>query len=159
MSSSPSAAAVTYSRKVADSLGDSLVRYVTAGAVFGVVLVKGEVISWYRIIEMFRFESFHMYGILGSAAFTAFLSLQLLQRLHARSLSGEEIEVPPKEVGSGRRYLFGGVIFGVGWALTGACPGPLFALIGTGGSVFIAVAVAAVLGTWTYGFLRPRLPH
>jgi uncharacterized membrane protein YedE/YeeE len=133
--------------------------YLFVGAVFGIILVKSEVVSWYRIQEMFRFQSFHMYGILGSAMLTAFASLQLLQRLGARALTGEPISVPPKVLGRGHRYWIGGVIFGGGWALTGACPGPLFALIGSGVTVFVVTAAAALTGTWTYGYFRPRLPH
>jgi uncharacterized protein len=136
-----------------------LLTYVAVGVAFGTVMVKTEVISWYRIQEMFRFQSIHMYGVLGSAMLTALMSLEILKRSTARALTGETIAVPPKQLGSGRRYWIGGIIFGVGWALTGACPGPLFALIGSGATVFIAVAVAALGGTWTYGLVRPRLPH
>jgi uncharacterized membrane protein YedE/YeeE len=135
------------------------VMYLIVGAAFGVILVKSEIVSWYRIQEMFRFQSFHMYGILGSAMLTALVSLQLLQRNGARALSGERITVPPKLLGRGHRYWIGGVIFGGGWALTGACPGPLFALIGSGATVFVVTALAALAGTRTYGSLRPRLPH
>jgi uncharacterized membrane protein YedE/YeeE len=133
--------------------------YVAVGTLFGVVLVKSEAISWYRIQEMFRFQSFHMFGILGSAMVTALISVRALRRVHAHALSGELISVPDKELGRGYRYWIGGMIFGTGWALTGACPGPLFALIGSGITVFIAIALAALAGTWTYGYLRPRLPH
>ena len=136
-----------------------LAQYMLVGLFLGVVLVKSEIVSWYRIQEMFRFQSFHMYGILGSAMMTALVSVQLLQRLQARALNGERIAVPPKTLGTGRRYWIGGLIFGVGWAFTGACPGPLFVLVGSGSTVFIAVGVAALLGTWSYGYLRPRLPH
>jgi uncharacterized membrane protein YedE/YeeE len=126
---------------------------------FGIVLVKAEVVSWYRIQEMFRFQSFHMYGVLGSAMLTALISLEILKRTGARALTGESIAVPSKHLGTGSRYWIGGVIFGAGWALTGACPGPLFALIGSGATVYIAVGLAALVGTWTYGLLRPHLPH
>lgn len=136
-----------------------LPRYFLAGIVLGAILVKSEVISWYRIHEMFLFHSFYMYGLLGSAMLTAFISVQLIQRNRVRALTGQTISIPPKQFGSGRRYWIGGLIFGTGWALTGACPGPLFALVGAGASVFIVVALAALLGTWTYGVLRPRLPH
>lgn len=137
----------------------ALARYLLIGCLFGLVLVKAEVISWYPIQEMFRFQSFHMYGVLGSAMLTAFLSVQLLQRTGARAWNGKPVSIPPKEFGTGRRYWIGGVIFGVGWALTGACPGPLCALIGNGATVFVVVGAAALVGTWTYGYLRPRLPH
>ena len=136
-----------------------LLWYVLAGALFGIVLVRSEVASWYRLQEMFRFQSFRMFGILGSAMLTAFVSLQLLRRLGARSIGGEPISIPAKQLGRGYRYWIGGGLFGVGWVLTGACPGPLFALIGSEGPIFVVVAVAALAGTWTYGYLRPRLPH
>lgn len=133
--------------------------YVVVGILFGMLLVKSEVASWYRIQEMFRFQSFHMYGILGSAMMTATASLQLLKRFQVRSLSGEPIVVPPKQMGRGHRYWIGGIVFGIGWALTGTCPGPLFAVVGSGATVFIVVVAAALLGTWTYGSIRHRLPH
>jgi uncharacterized protein len=133
--------------------------YVLVGVVFGVILVKSEVVSWYRIQEMFRFHSFHMFGMIGSAFVTAAIGLQLLKRARIRTLSGENIFVPAKQLGRGYRYWIGGFTFGTGWALTGTCPGPLFALLGTGVSVVIVMLVSAVLGTWTYGALRGRLPH
>ena len=136
-----------------------LVNYLVAGGGFGVVLVKTEVISWYRIQEMFRFQSFHMYGVLGSAMLTALISLEILKRTGAHALTGEAIAIPRKQLGKGYRYWIGGLIFGVGWALTGACPGPLFALVGSGATVYIAVGIAALIGTWTYGLFRPHLPH
>jgi len=138
---------------------DGIARYVAAGLLFGVVLVKGEVVSWYRIQEMFRFQGFHMYGILISAMLTAMIAVQLIRRTGLRAFTGEEIVILPKEFGSGRRYIFGGFIFGIGWAFAGACPGPLWAIIGSGYSAFVIVAIAALAGTWTYGLLRPRLPH
>jgi uncharacterized membrane protein YedE/YeeE len=122
-------------------------------------MVKSEVIFWYRIYEMFRFESFHMYGVLGSAFLTALLSLRVLQRLGARSRIGETVALAPKAMQRGHRYWLGGAMFGTGWALCGACPGPLFALIGSGRTVYVVIAIAALAGTWTYGVLRPRLPH
>jgi len=137
----------------------SLIPYVVMGTLFGIILVKSEVVSWYRIQEMFRFESFHMYGVLGSAFFTAFISLQVLKRLKVNSRTGEPIALPPKVLGRGYRYWIGGAIFGIGWALSGACPGPLFALVGSGITVYLMTAIAALLGTWTYGYFRPRLPH
>jgi uncharacterized protein len=141
------------------SAARELVTYMTVGILFGVVLVKSEAVSWYRIQEMFRFQSFHMYGILGSAMLTALISMQILKRTGARALSGERISVPSKVLGRGYRYWIGGSIFGAGWALTGACPGPLFALMGSGATVYVVIAIAALAGTWTYGYLRPRLPH
>ncbi len=133
--------------------------YFVLGILFGVVLTRSEVLSWFRIQEMFHFQSFRMYGIIGSAVVTAALSLALLKRLKFKSLSGEAIAVPPKTLGSGIRYLTGGTIFGLGWALTGACPGPIVALIGAGVTVMSVGLISALLGTWLYGWVRPRLPH
>ena len=148
-----------HDRTRSSSRAAELLKYVAVGALFGIVLVKSEVISWYRIQEMFRFQSFHMYGVLGSGMMTALISLEVLKRAGARTLTGEAISIPAKQIGKGYRYWIGGGIFGVGWALTGACPGPLFALVGTGASIYVAVGLAALLGTWTYGLLRPHLPH
>jgi uncharacterized membrane protein YedE/YeeE len=136
-----------------------LLVYLALGVLFGIVLTKAEVISWFRIQEMFRFEAFHMYGVIGAAVLTAALSLQIIKRLGLRSLDGEPISLPPKTMGRGTRYWLGGTLFGLGWALVGACPGPLFALLGSGMSVIVVVLLAAVAGTWSYGALRPRLPH
>jgi len=133
--------------------------YFVLGILFGVVLTRSEVLSWFRIQEMFHFQSFRMYGIIGSAVVTAAISLALLKSLKLKSVSGEAISAPPKALGSGIRYLAGGTIFGLGWALTGACPGPLVALIGNGVTVMIAGLASALLGTWVYGWIRPRLPH
>lgn len=133
--------------------------YFAAGALFGLVLIKAEVVSWFRIQEMFRFQAFHMYGIILSAVVVAGLSLAALRRLGARALDGSVIRLPPKTMGGGYRYWIGGAVFGVGWALTGACPGPLFALLGSGVSVIAVTILAALAGTWVYGALRPRLPH
>lgn len=116
-------------------------------------------ISWLRIQEMFRFQAFHMYGIIGSAVAVAAASVWLIKRFGVRTLSGERIVIPPKTMGRGTRYWLGGTIFGLGWALTGACPGPLFALLGNGVGVMSVTLLSAVLGTWLYGYLRPRLPH
>jgi uncharacterized membrane protein YedE/YeeE len=129
------------------------------GIAFGIVLTKSEVTSWYRIQEMFRFQSFHMYGVIASAVATAALTVRPIKRLGVRSMHGSEIDVPQKRLGRGTRYWLGGVVFGLGWALIGACPGPLFALVGSGVSVMIVPLVSALVGTWTYGILRPRLPH
>lgn len=141
------------------SLARELATYALVGLPLGVILIKAQPISWYRIQEMFRFQSFHMYGLLGSAMLTALVSLQLLKRLPVRTLTGQRVVVPDKELGRGYRYWIGGMIFGAGWALTGACPGPLFALIGAGATTFVTTAIAALAGTWAYGCLRPRLPH
>jgi uncharacterized membrane protein YedE/YeeE len=136
-----------------------VVAYVLLGIVFGTVLTKAEVISWFRIQEMFRFQSFYMYGVIASALAVAATSLALIRRFGVRTLAGEEITVAPKVFGTGRRYWIGGTVFGLGWALTGACPGPLVALIGSGATVYVVSFLAAVAGTWLYGVLRPYLPH
>lgn len=147
------------SRPASSYAATNLLPYLIAGTLFGILLVKSEVLSWFRIQEMFRFQSFHMYGIIGSAFLTAAASVRLLRRRHVRSLGGDEIDVSPKQMGRGYRYWVGGTTFGLGWALTGACPGPLFALVGSGASVFVVAIAAALAGTWTYGLLRPHLPH
>ena len=133
--------------------------YFALGIVFGAVLIKAEIVSWLRIQEMFRFQGFHMFGVLGSAVLVTALGLAVMRRLHSRSLTGESIVVPDKVFGAGTRYWLGGAIFGVGWALTGACPGPLFALVGAGTPVLLITAASALLGTWVYARLRPKLPH
>jgi len=136
-----------------------LLVYLLLGVAFGFILSRSEAVSWFRIQEMFRFQSFRMYGIIGSAIATAAISIAVIKRTQLKSVSGERISIPRKELGSGIRYAVGGTIFGLGWALTGACPGPLFALIGNGVSVMIVAVVSALAGTWIYGWLRPRLPH
>lgn len=133
--------------------------YFFIGLAFGVVITKGEMISWFRIQEMFRFQGFHMFGVFLTALPTAILTVQLLKRRQMRALSGEPISIPPRRLGTGVRYGVGGVMFGLGWALTGACPGPLFALLGSGYAVIAAAIVSALFGTWTYGLLRPSLIH
>ena len=137
----------------------ALVPYFLLVCAFGAVLTESEVISWFRIQEMFRFQAFHMYGVIASAILVAGASLALIKRLELRASDGERLGLAPKAVGSGARYVIGGAIFGVGWALTGACPGPLVALVGSGVPVMIVAVVSALAGTWTYGYLRPRLPH
>lgn len=129
------------------------------GTLFGIVLVKSQVVSWFRIQEMFYFQSFHMYGTIMSAVATAAASILIIKRFGIRTVGGDVIEIPTKKVGRGYRYALGGTIFGIGWALTGACPGPLFALAGSGSSVYFVAVVSAVAGTWFYGVLRTRLPH
>lgn len=136
-----------------------LLAYVTLGTLFGILLTKAQVVSWFRIQEMFRFQSFHMFGVLGTAVLTAALSLQLIRRFAVRSLDGTPITVPAKTMGTGTRYWLGGSLFGLGWALVGACPGPLLAVLGSGVSVFVVPILSALAGTWLYGVLRPRLPH
>lgn len=136
-----------------------LLPYLLIGIYFGIVFTKSEVISWFRIQEMFRFQSFHMYGIIGSAVLVALLSVQWIKRTKKKDLDGAEIVIPPKVLGTGTRYWMGGTIFGLGWALTGACPGPMFALVGNGITVMVVAILSAVAGTFTYGVLRSRLPH
>jgi len=135
------------------------VRFLAAGIAFGFVLTRAEVISWFRIQEMFRFQAFHMYGIIASAILVAGISLEVMRRRSARALDGTPIVLAPKEMRTGARYIAGGTLFGVGWAFTGACPGPLFGLFGAGVTVMAVPIVSALLGTWVYGWLRPYLPH
>ena len=129
------------------------------GVLFGVTLTKAEVLSWFRVQEMFRFQSPRMYLIIASAVVTAAISLWAIKNFQVKTLSGDAIVIPPKHMGSGVRYAAGGTLFGLGWALVGACPGPLFALVGNGMSVMIVAIGAAMAGTWVYGWMRPRLPH
>ena len=131
--------------------------YFFAGLFFGFVLVKAEVISWFRIQEMFRFQSFHMYGIIGSALVVAMLSVFIIKKLKLKTIGGEEIKIEGKKFHWG--YVIGGIVFGFGWALTGACPGPLYALMGSGVLVIVVVLVSAVLGTYCYGVFKEKLPH
>ncbi len=133
-------------------------RYLLIGMYFGFVLVKAEVLSWYRIQEMFRFHSFHMFGTIGMAVLVGMVTVWLVKRYQLETVNGEAITFTPKDR-SWARYLLGGSLFGVGWALTGACPGPIAALIGAGLTGFIVVLLSAVAGTWAYAQLRGRLPH
>jgi len=139
--------------------GGTQLAYVFLGVCFGITLTRSEVLSWFRIQEMFRFQSFHMYGILASAVVVAGVSIALIKRYHVTTLRGEAIAITPKTMGRGVRYWAGGSLFGIGWAFTGACPGPLFALVGSGVTVILVPVVAALAGTYVYGWLRPRLPH
>ncbi len=133
-------------------------KYLFVGTIFGITLAKAEVISWYRIYEMFRFQSFHMYGVIGSAVILGILFVQIIKRSKMKSLDGEPITIMPKQM-SIPRYLLGGIIFGLGWAMTGACPGPMFILVGHGVTVILVMILAALLGTYSYGLLRNKLPH
>ena len=133
-------------------------KFILLGVFFGILFTKSEVISWYRIQEMFRFESFHMYGIIGSAVVLGALGTALIKRWRLKDLYGNRIVLQDK-ARTWPRYLIGGTIFGLGWALTGACPGPMFALVGAGHPVFLVVIASALAGTWTYGALRDKLPH
>jgi uncharacterized membrane protein YedE/YeeE len=135
-----------------------IVKFLLVGIVFGIVLLKSEAASWYRIYEMFRLQSFHMYGIIGTAIASGILFLQLSKRSHLKSLNGAEIYVPKKDKGF-IRFIVGGIIFGLGWALIGACPGPMYVLLGTGVYSMLIVIGAAVIGTFIYGLLKDKLPH
>ena len=133
------------------------IKYAVAGILFGILLVKSEVISWFRIQEMFRLQSFHMYGVIGSAVVTGIIYVWLIKQFNVKTIYGEPIILLPKKFNKGQVY--GGLLFGFGWALTGACPGPLFAQIGTGATVILVTLGSAVAGTWVYGLLRNKLPH
>jgi uncharacterized membrane protein YedE/YeeE len=132
-------------------------KYTAWGVLFGIVFVKAEIISWFRILEMFRFENFHMYGVIGTAVLVGMISVLIIKRTKARTMYGEEIHIPKKEFNKGQ--IFGGLLFGLGWAVTGACPGPLFAQVGAGYSVIIVTFLSAWLGTYVYGVFRDKLPH
>jgi uncharacterized membrane protein YedE/YeeE len=132
-------------------------KYLFAGLLFGVILVKSEVISWFRIQEMFRLQSFHMFGVIGSAVVVGIISIWLIKKYKVKTIYSEPIEFINKKFNKGNVY--GGLIFGFGWAITGACPGPLFAQIGTGATVIAVTLLSAIVGTWTYGYFREKLPH
>jgi uncharacterized membrane protein YedE/YeeE len=132
-------------------------KYLLVGVLFGIVFVKAEIISWFRIQEMFRLQSFHMYGVIGSAIAVGMLSIFLIKKFNIKTIYGEKIELHPKKFNKGQ--IIGGLIFGLGWAMTGACPGPLFAQIGAGVTVTAVTLLSAIAGTWFYGLLRDRLPH
>lgn len=132
-------------------------RFLIMGIFFGILLVKSEVISWFRIQEMFHLQSFHMYGVIGSAVVTGIISVWLIKRFNIKTISGEKIFIPCKKFNKGQ--IYGGVLFGFGWALTGACPGPMFAQIGAGSLVIIVSLLSAIAGTWVFGLTREKLPH
>jgi len=134
------------------------IKFLLVGIFFGIVLVKSEAVSWYRIYEMFKFESFHMYGIIGTAVLLGVLAVALIKRTKLKDIEGQEIEMPNKDK-SFTRYFVGGSIFGLGWGLAGACPGPMYVLFGTGIWTILVVVAAAVLGTFVYGLLQTKLPH
>ena len=132
--------------------------YLFTGIIFGITLFKSEAASWFRIYEMFQFDSFHMYGIIGSALIIGILVIQLIKHFNIPSFYGKKIHFPDKEKGL-YRYLIGGIIFGLGWALAGACPGPMFTLLGTGYLAIGIVIISATLGTYIYGVIKDKLPH
>jgi uncharacterized membrane protein YedE/YeeE len=133
-------------------------RYILIGMLLGFVLYKSEAVSWFRIYEMFRFQSFHMYGIIGSAVVAGIIIVQIIKRRHIHNVEGNEIIIKDKNK-SISRYLIGGFIFGLGWSLAGACPAPMFILLGSGHTVFVVYLIAAMTGTYVYGLLRKKLPQ
>jgi uncharacterized membrane protein YedE/YeeE len=134
-------------------------RYLLIGTAFGFVLVKSEVISWFRIQEMFRFDDFHMFGIIGAAVIVGMISIQIINRFNIKDIDGNPIKIQPKDPSQYKRYIIGGSMFGLGWAMLGACPAPLFILLGSGVTVIIIPIAAAIFGTWMYGAMINRLPH
>lgn len=132
-------------------------KYMITGILFGIILTKAEVISWFRIQEMFRLQSFHMFGVIGSAVVVGAVSVFIIKKMKVQTIYGEDIQLEDKPVNKGQ--VIGGLLFGFGWAMTGACPGPLFAIIGTGATVVVATMLSAIAGTWVYGLVREKLPH
>jgi len=135
-----------------------LAKFFFVGVLFGIVLTKSEAVSWYRIYEMFHFQSFHMYGIIGSALLTGIIGLQIFKNRKVKDIEGQPIEIAPKEKGFWR-YIIGGIVFGLGWAMVGSCPGPIYILLGTGIHAVAVVFLGALLGTFIYGLLKDILPH
>jgi len=132
-------------------------KYLLVGLFFGIIFVKAEIISWYRIQEMFRLQSFHMYGVIGSAVIVGIISIWIIKKFNIKTIYGEDIKIPKKDFNKGQ--IYGGLIFGLGWAITGACPGPLYAQIGNGFTVVVVTLLSAIFGTWLYGFFKDNLPH
>jgi hypothetical protein len=137
--------------------GLSNLKYLVIGIFFGIVFVKAEIISLFRIQEMFQLQSFFMYGVIGSAVIVGIISIQLIKKFNIKTIQGEKIEIQPKVFSKGQ--IYGGLLFGFGWAVTGACPGPLFAQIGTGVTVIVVTLISAIAGTWFYGLIKTKLPH
>lgn len=133
------------------------IKYILVGIAFGIILVKSEVISWFRIQEMFRLQNFHMYGVIGTAVVTGIISVWLIKKFKLKTIHGEQVNFHPKPFNKGQ--VIGGLLFGMGWAITGACPGPLYAQVGTGAIIILVVIGSAIAGTWLYGLLREKLPH
>ena len=133
------------------------IKFLLFGILFGILLTKSQVISWFRIQEMFRFHDIYMYGIIGLAVLVGIIAILIIKKFNIKTIKGEMIYIHPKSFNKGT--LIGGIIFGLGWALTGACPGPLYALVGSGFPVILIALISAVLGTWVYGLLRKYLPH
>lgn len=132
-------------------------KYMAVGIIFGIAFVKAEIISWYRIQEMFQLTSFHMYGVIGTAVIVGMISVMIIKKTKAKTIYGEPITLDNKKFSKGQ--IIGGLIFGLGWAITGACPGPLYAQIGAGFGVVFITLLSAILGTWVYGYFREKLPH
>lgn len=133
-------------------------KYLIIGIIFGIIMTKSEAVSWYRIQEMFRFQAFHMYGIIGSALVLGVLMTTIIKKRKLKDFGGKLISIEPKAPGV-KRYILGGIVFGLGWALSGACPGPMYTLIGSGISVILIVILSAIAGTFVYGVLKDKLPH
>jgi uncharacterized membrane protein YedE/YeeE len=140
-----------------ESMIGSNIKYAVVGMLFGIVFVKAEIISWYRIQEMFRLHSFHMYGVIGTAVVVGLISVWVIKKFKVKTIQGETVVFHDKQFHWGN--IIGGTMFGLGWAITGACPGPLFAQIGSGFLVVIVTLLSAIAGTWFYGLLRDKLPH
>ena len=134
------------------------IKFILIGIIFGIIMYKSQAVSWFRIYEMFRFESIHMYGIIGVAVTLGVLMVQIIKRTGMKNIYGQPITFSPKNM-SIPRYLFGGIIFGLGWALAGACPGPMYVLVGAGEFTILIVLAGSILGTLLYGMLRKKLPH
>jgi len=140
-----------------ESLIGSNIKYLVIGVLFGIVFVKAEIVSWYRIQEMFRLHSFHMYGVMSTAVVVGMISVGLIKKFNVKTIQGERVVFHKKKFHWGN--VIGGIFFGLGWAITGACPGPLFAQIGSGFTVIIVTLLSAIAGTWVYGLVREKLPH
>jgi uncharacterized membrane protein YedE/YeeE len=132
-------------------------KFLLVGIVFGTIMYKAQLVSWFRIYEMFRFESFHMYGVIGTAVIVGMISVFIIKKFNLKTLDGEQVILTPKPFNKG--IIIGGLIFGLGWSITGACPGPLFAQIGSGYNVIVITFLSAVAGTWVYGYFQDKLPH
>ena len=133
------------------------IKYLVVGILFGITFIKAEIFSWYRIQEMFRLQEFHMFGIIGSAVVVGLISIQLIKKFNIKTIDGKKVEFHEKAFNKGQVY--GGLTFGLGWALTGSCPGPIYAQIGSGITVVVVVLLSAIIGTWVYGYFKEKLPH
>jgi uncharacterized membrane protein YedE/YeeE len=136
----------------------NLLKFIVVGFIFGIVLTKAEAVSWYRIYEMFQFQSFHMYGIIMTAIFTGLIGIQIFKRKNVKDINGHKIFIQDKERGNAR-YWIGGILFGLGWAMVGACPGPIFILLGSGFLSVGLILIGAIFGTFLYGVVKDKLPH